>query len=113
MSGVPTAPKLRLTAMVRQSFTAMTPAERRRVTLMYASIFGLHLLGFGVFIAFVIPAHYRGLGIGVAARSSGLSGPRGGAALPASLTGIHLFPRRLGWGLVSQGTSPPRNDSQE
>ncbi len=65
MSAAPTAPKLRLTAMVRQSFTAMTPAERRRVSLMYASIFGLHLLGFGVFIAFVIPAHYRGLGIGV------------------------------------------------
>jgi nickel/cobalt transporter (NiCoT) family protein len=65
VSAVPTAPKLRLASMVRQSFTAMTPAERRRVSLMYASIFALHLLGFGVFIAFVIPAHYRGLGIGV------------------------------------------------
>ena len=29
------------------------------------SILGLHVLGFGIFIAFVIPAHYRGLGIGV------------------------------------------------
>jgi len=43
----------------------MTPAERRRVTLMYASIVAMHLAGFGVFVAFVIPAHYRGLGIGV------------------------------------------------
>ena len=65
MSAVPAAPKLRLVAMVRQSFTAMTPVERRRVSLMFASILALHVLGFGIFIAFVIPAHYRGLGIGV------------------------------------------------
>ena len=51
--------------MIRQSFAAMTTVERHRVSLMYASILALHLLGFGVFIAFVIPAHYRGLGIGV------------------------------------------------
>ena len=43
----------------------MTPAERRRVTLMYSSILALHLVGFGIFAAFVIPAHYPGLGIGV------------------------------------------------
>ena len=43
----------------------MTPAERRRVSLMYGSIFGLHLLGFAIFIAFVVPAHYKGLGIGI------------------------------------------------
>ncbi len=65
MSAVTTTPKLRLAAMIRQSFSTMTPAEQRRVSLMYASIVALHLLGFGVFIAFVIPAHYRGLGIGV------------------------------------------------
>jgi nickel/cobalt transporter (NiCoT) family protein len=65
VSAVTTAPRLRLTAMIRQSFSAMSPAERRRVSLMYASILALHLLGFGVFIAFVVPAHYRGLGIGV------------------------------------------------
>ncbi len=51
--------------LIRQSFAAMTPAERRRVTLMYASILALHLIGFGIFAAFVIPAHYKGLGIGV------------------------------------------------
>ncbi len=51
--------------MMRQSFAAMTPEERRRVVLMYASIVALHALGFFVFIAFVVPAHYKGLGIGV------------------------------------------------
>src|SRR5580704_11141334 len=51
--------------MLRKSFTEMTAAERRRVSLMYSSILGLHVLGFGIFIAFVVPAHYRGLGIGV------------------------------------------------
>jgi nickel/cobalt transporter (NiCoT) family protein len=55
----------RLGRMIRQSLTAMTPTERRRVTLMYGSIVGLHLLGFAIFIAFVVPAHYKGLGIGI------------------------------------------------
>ncbi len=45
---------------------ALTPAERRRAGLMFASITALHLIGFGVFLAFVAPSHYRGLGIGVA-----------------------------------------------
>jgi nickel/cobalt transporter (NiCoT) family protein len=57
--------QFRLGRMIRQSFAAMTPTERRRVTLMYGSILGLHLLGFGIFIAFVVPAHYKGLGIGI------------------------------------------------
>jgi high-affinity nickel-transport protein len=43
----------------------MTPAERRRVTAMYGSILALHVIGFAVFIAFVVPAHFKGLGIGV------------------------------------------------
>ncbi len=51
--------------MVSQSYQAMTPPERRRVSAMYGSILGLHLIGFTIFAAFVIPAHYRGLGIGV------------------------------------------------
>jgi hypothetical protein len=51
--------------MIRQSFAAMTPAERRRVTAMYGSIAAMHLIGFFIFIAFVVPAHYKGLGIGV------------------------------------------------
>jgi nickel/cobalt transporter (NiCoT) family protein len=45
---------------------SLTPAERRRAGLMFATIAALHVIGFGVFIAFVVPSHYRGLGIGVA-----------------------------------------------
>jgi nickel/cobalt transporter (NiCoT) family protein len=52
-------------AIVRESWRGMTPAERRHVTLMYGSIFALHIVGFGIFAAFVLPAHYQGLGIGV------------------------------------------------
>ena len=33
---------------------------------MFATIGALHIVGFGVFIAFVVPSHYKGLGIGVA-----------------------------------------------
>jgi high-affinity nickel-transport protein len=51
--------------LVRRSFATMTPAERRRVTAMYGSILALHVIGFAVFIAFVVPAHFKGLGIGV------------------------------------------------
>jgi high-affinity nickel-transport protein len=43
----------------------MTQAERRHVTFMYGSILALHVVGFGIFAAFVLPAHYQGLGIGV------------------------------------------------
>ncbi|MEI7860520.1 MAG: HoxN/HupN/NixA family nickel/cobalt transporter [Acidimicrobiales bacterium] len=32
---------------------------------MFASIAAMHVIGFGVFIAFVVPGHYKGLGIGV------------------------------------------------
>ncbi len=34
---------------------------------MFVTIAGLHLVGFAVFILFVVPSHYKGLGIGVAA----------------------------------------------
>jgi high-affinity nickel-transport protein len=33
---------------------------------MYSSIVFMHVVGFGVFIAFVVPSHYKGLGFGVA-----------------------------------------------
>ena len=65
MSDPLTSRQPRLGRMIRQSFAAMTPTERRRVALMYGSIAGLHLLGFAIFIAFVLPAHYKGLGIGI------------------------------------------------
>jgi high-affinity nickel permease len=66
MSGLTVSGSPRIGAMVRQSFTAMTPAERTRVTAMYGAIAGLHVLGFVILFAFVVPSHYKGLGIGVA-----------------------------------------------
>ena len=43
-----------------------TPSERRRAGLMFVTIAALHIVGFAVFILFVVPSHYKGLGIGVA-----------------------------------------------
>jgi nickel/cobalt transporter (NiCoT) family protein len=51
---------------VVQVARALTPGERRRAGFMFATIAALHIVGFGVFIAFVVPSHYKGLGIGVA-----------------------------------------------
>ncbi|MHB1968804.1 MAG: Nickel transporter NicT [Acidimicrobiales bacterium] len=44
---------------------AFSPAEWRRVKWMFGSIAALHVIGFGIFFAFVVPGHYKGLGIGV------------------------------------------------
>ena len=44
----------------------LSPAEWRRTMLMFSSIIALHVIGFGVFAFFVVPAHYKGLGLGVA-----------------------------------------------
>ena len=52
--------------MVRQSFAAMTPQERSRVFAMYGVIVALHVAGLLVLFVFVLPSHYRGLGLGVA-----------------------------------------------
>jgi nickel/cobalt transporter (NiCoT) family protein len=51
--------------LIRQSLTALTRQERARLVAMYGVIVGLHLVGFVIFFAFVLPSHYRGLGIGV------------------------------------------------
>jgi high-affinity nickel-transport protein len=51
---------------VAQVVRELTPGERRRAGFMFASIAALHVVGFGVFLAFVVPSHYKGLGIGVA-----------------------------------------------
>ncbi len=51
--------------LVRQSFAAMTRQERAKVMAMYGAILGLHALGFFIFFVFVLPSHYKGLGIGV------------------------------------------------
>jgi nickel/cobalt transporter (NiCoT) family protein len=58
----------------RQSFRTMSRTERLRVTGMYASIIFLHALGFFVFIAYVLPAHYKlfGVGLSVTAYTLGL-----------------------------------------
>jgi nickel/cobalt transporter (NiCoT) family protein len=60
------APPMRLGRMFRQSFNAMSPQEKFRVVGMYATILVLHAIGFLVFVAFVVPSHYKGLGIGIA-----------------------------------------------
>jgi len=51
--------------MFRQSFHTMSRTERRRVIGMYGSILLLHAVGFAVFIAYVLPAHYKFFGIGL------------------------------------------------
>ena len=60
------APPLKMGRMFRQSFHAMTPHEKIRVMTMYGVIIFMHALGFLVFIFFVVPSHYKGLGFGVA-----------------------------------------------
>src|SRR5580693_416710 len=65
MSGLTASGSPRIGTLVRQSFTAMTRQERARVTAMYGVILGLHVLGFFIFFVFVVPSHYKGLGIGV------------------------------------------------
>jgi nickel/cobalt transporter (NiCoT) family protein len=65
MSAVADTRKLRVHTIVRESFRAMTPVERRRVIGMYGSILLLHALGFAVFVAYVLPAHYKFFGIGL------------------------------------------------
>jgi high-affinity nickel-transport protein len=55
----------RMGRMFRRSFAAMSPVERTRVLAMYGIILALHVAGFFVFFAFVVPSHYKGLGIGV------------------------------------------------
>jgi high-affinity nickel-transport protein len=53
------------TGRLRQLQRSLDPAEWRRVRWMIGSILLLHVIGFGIFIAFVVPGHYKGLGIGV------------------------------------------------
>jgi nickel/cobalt transporter (NiCoT) family protein len=65
MTTATAAPRMGMSAMIRQSVKTMTPQERWRVVGMYGVIFALHAIGFFVFIVLVVPSHYRGLGIGV------------------------------------------------
>lgn len=45
----------------------LSPTDWRRTQGMFAVIAVLHVIGFGIFFAFVVPGHYKGLGIGVSA----------------------------------------------
>jgi nickel/cobalt transporter (NiCoT) family protein len=45
---------------------ALSPGDWRRVRGMFSVVALLHIVGFATFIVFVVPAHYKGLGIGVA-----------------------------------------------
>jgi nickel/cobalt transporter (NiCoT) family protein len=62
MVTIDTAPPV---GRLRQLQNSLSPREWRRTRWMFGSIIALHALGFGIFIAFVVPGHYRGLGIGV------------------------------------------------
>jgi nickel/cobalt transporter (NiCoT) family protein len=68
-SGMP-----RMRQLVRQSFATMTTVERARVVAMYASILAMHVLGFAIFIVYVLPAHYKlfGVGLSITAYTLGL-----------------------------------------
>jgi nickel/cobalt transporter (NiCoT) family protein len=72
-SGAPAA-RLSLPKIFRESFRTMNRTERRRVIGMYASIILLHVVGFAVFILYVLPAHYKffGVGLSVTAYTLGL-----------------------------------------
>jgi len=43
-----------------------TPREKVKAGLMFVVIAVLHIVAFGTFILFVVPSHYKGLGIGIA-----------------------------------------------
>lgn len=58
--------RLGILGYIMQVARTLTPAERRRTSVMFLTIAMLHIIGFGVFIVFVAPSHYKGLGIGVA-----------------------------------------------
>jgi nickel/cobalt transporter (NiCoT) family protein len=66
VSAEPLADKPGFVSFVRASLSALSPKERLRVLGMYGSILALHAIGFVVFVVFVVPQHYKGLGIGVA-----------------------------------------------
>jgi nickel/cobalt transporter (NiCoT) family protein len=76
MTAQSAAPEARLSLhkIFRESFRTMNRTERRRVIGMYASIILLHVVGFTVFIVYVLPAHYKffGVGLSVTAYTLGL-----------------------------------------
>jgi high-affinity nickel-transport protein len=57
------APRSRYESLKR----AFSPREWRTISWMMATIVVLHVIGFGIFFAFVVPGHYKGFGIGLGA----------------------------------------------
>ncbi|HXN63573.1 MAG TPA: HoxN/HupN/NixA family nickel/cobalt transporter [Acidimicrobiales bacterium] len=53
------------TTRCQQVRNLLSPTDWRRVGGMVAVVAALHVIGFGIFFAFVVPQHYKGLGIGV------------------------------------------------
>jgi high-affinity nickel-transport protein len=49
-----------------QVWRDFTPREKLKAGTMLVVIVALHVVAFGTFILFVVPSHYRGLGIGIA-----------------------------------------------
>lgn len=62
MVSVAVTPATSKWASLRDVFS---PRERQRIGAMFAVIIALHVIGFGIFFAFVVPEHYKGLGIGI------------------------------------------------
>jgi nickel/cobalt transporter (NiCoT) family protein len=56
-----TAPQGRYQSLKR----AFNQREWRKITWMMVTIVALHVVGFGILIAFVVPGHYKGFGIGL------------------------------------------------
>jgi nickel/cobalt transporter (NiCoT) family protein len=56
-----TAPQGRYQSLKR----AFSQGEWRKITMMMVTIVALHVAGFGILIAFVVPGHYKGFGIGL------------------------------------------------
>ena len=69
MNNMPTSDRARfgIFSYIGQVAKGFTPRERLRAAGMFLTILLLHVIGFGVFILFVVPSHFRGFGIGVAA----------------------------------------------
>ncbi len=61
-------------ALLGRSFGTMSRTERVRVLAMYGSILAMHVVGFGIFVLYVLPAHYKlfGIGLSVTAYTLGL-----------------------------------------
>jgi nickel/cobalt transporter (NiCoT) family protein len=65
-----TAPQGRYQSLKR----AFNQREWRKITWMMVTIVALHVVGFGILIAFVVPGHYKhfGIGLGILAYTLGL-----------------------------------------